>query len=408
MLTERKRISTTLDPISNAAEKDEEWSLRDVVFVEDARSSPTGRVLKVDGAYAAVKFGGKDTSDEANLLQDCRLMRKDDLQVVKPNQQSRQPDCVQRTPRRVPLPDNTWEILTLAVDAQGIHTIIRQGTRLSYVVYNLNSGRVEQDSPFPTNTNAFMGLYPNEIALTSASSESESVLILRDGNCTIYPLSKDCIEAVREPQWLDLPPVRCLGAGTLALSTGTQLKNRAALVVLALDTQILISKVLRCDIDGVRQVLAQTEMDALDLILTERCDGNRNVFHACVTMCGPNSNKIEDNSGDSVPGGGAVPTSNLVTDEPIPTLSWPPDNFDPTSGDEDSLMGGLSKGAGTSGVSGQGDRSTSSSAAHMSSSQIPVIVSDPIERRQNAMVALKLMCDAPVLQPYLREMLSAK
>lgn len=52
-----------------------------------------GRVLKVDGAYAAVKFpnpspkeGGKDskettTDDTLTLLQDCRLLRKDELQV---------------------------------------------------------------------------------------------------------------------------------------------------------------------------------------------------------------------------------------------------------------------------------------------------------------------------------------
>lgn len=52
-----------------------------------------GRVLKVDGAYAAVKFptsskeSVKDSkenfSDDTtiSLLQDCRLLRKDDLQV---------------------------------------------------------------------------------------------------------------------------------------------------------------------------------------------------------------------------------------------------------------------------------------------------------------------------------------
>jgi hypothetical protein len=28
-----------------------------------------------------------------------------------------------------------------------------------------------------------------------------------------------------------------------------------------------------------------------------------------------------------------------LADEAIPTLSWPPETFDPTSGDEDSLMG---------------------------------------------------------------------
>lgn len=55
-----------------------------------------GRVLKVDGAYAAVRFPtskenvAKDKENNANsggddivsLLQDCRLMRKDDLQVM--------------------------------------------------------------------------------------------------------------------------------------------------------------------------------------------------------------------------------------------------------------------------------------------------------------------------------------
>ena len=59
---------------------------------------PIGRVLKVDGAYAAVRFpsnkdySGKEakdlvvsansgSEDPASLLQDCRLLRKDELQV---------------------------------------------------------------------------------------------------------------------------------------------------------------------------------------------------------------------------------------------------------------------------------------------------------------------------------------
>lgn len=53
-----------------------------------------GRVLKVDGAFAAVRFPNKEgfkekdqpvsasnNDDIITLLQDCRLMRKDDLQV---------------------------------------------------------------------------------------------------------------------------------------------------------------------------------------------------------------------------------------------------------------------------------------------------------------------------------------
>lgn len=67
--------------------KDEEaWQLRDVIFLEDTRTVPVGRVLKVDGAYAAVRFPTSHTRDRDNkdvddILQDCRLMKKDDLQV---------------------------------------------------------------------------------------------------------------------------------------------------------------------------------------------------------------------------------------------------------------------------------------------------------------------------------------
>lgn len=77
---------TTSDS-SNEHKKDEEkWQLREVIFVEDVRSVPTGRVLKVDGHYAAVRFPSthtreRDSKDVDDILQDCRLMRKDELQV---------------------------------------------------------------------------------------------------------------------------------------------------------------------------------------------------------------------------------------------------------------------------------------------------------------------------------------
>lgn len=88
-----KRVTVKGDEIEKKDE--EEWPLRDVIFVEDVKSVPVGRVLKVDGAYAAVKFTNstgpaKDSTkdikevssdDTINLLQDCRLLRKDDLQV---------------------------------------------------------------------------------------------------------------------------------------------------------------------------------------------------------------------------------------------------------------------------------------------------------------------------------------
>lgn len=88
------------------------------------------------------------------------------------------------------------------------------------------------------------------------------MLLLRDGNSTLYPLAKDCADSIRDPQSLDLPPVKCLTAGTLALAgTAHNMKNQAAVIVFAVEQQLLMSKILKCDVEGVRQVLAQLEMD---------------------------------------------------------------------------------------------------------------------------------------------------
>ncbi|KAJ8960750.1 hypothetical protein NQ318_020043 [Aromia moschata] len=387
---------TCSDPSNDQRKDEEEWLLRDVIFVEDVRSVPTGRVLKVDGAYAAVRFPSthprdRDAKDADDILQDCRLMRKDDLQVIKSSSNSRVPDCFQRTPRRVQISENGGQILTIAVDGQGIHAIVRNGSKLSYVIYNISSGRIEQDNPFPSDTAAFMGLYPSHINLTCAGESTETVLILRDGNNTIYPLAKDCADAIRDPQFLDLPPIKCLAASTLALSgTGLNMKNQVAIVVFTLEQQILMPKILRCDIDGVRQILGQldSEVKSLNLmvpaILNERCDGNRNIFHAVVNMCTPTSNKDTDNDQHS-----------FVQEEPIPTPSWPPESFDVASGDEDSLMS-LGSSAANKG------NSNGNSAPNN-------LVVDPAERRTNAMQILHaLLYDSSALEPHLIELLCSK
>ncbi|CAG9834089.1 unnamed protein product [Diabrotica balteata] len=391
----QKRTVVANSELGNDQKKDEEeWLLRDVVFVEDVRSVPTGRVLKVDGAYAAVRFPSahtRDSKDVDEILQDCRLMRKDDLQVIKSSSNSRVPDCFQRTPRRIQIPENGGQILTVAVDGQGIHAIVRNGPKLSYVIYNISSGRVEQDNQFPSETAAFMGLYPSYINLTCAGESAESILILRDGNNTIYPLAKDCADAIRDPQFLDLPPVKCLTTGTLALSgTGNNLKNQVAIVVFALEQQLLMPKILRCDLDGVRQVLAQLDSDfkshniTTKSFLNERCDGNRNIFHAVVNMCTPTSNKDPETE---------QPT--FVQEEQIPGPTWPPESFDVTSGDEDSIMS-LGSSAANKGTNNPNPPSNN-------------MVIDPVERRSNAMQILHaLLYDSSVMEPHLIEMLCAK
>lgn len=65
------------------------------------------------------QFGASTEDPVCSLLQECRLMRKDELLVVKSGNTPRVPDCFQRSPRKVNIAD-TSSILTMAVDGQGI------------------------------------------------------------------------------------------------------------------------------------------------------------------------------------------------------------------------------------------------------------------------------------------------
>lgn len=325
-VTSHKRAKRNAPKEESDPKKDEEqWMLKDVVFVEDTRSIPIGRIVKVDGLYAAVRFPSisstDPTKDDTDAWIDCRLMKKDDLQLVKSATTSRIPDCFQKTPRRIVFQvtpsasSSTMEIqqnqlLTLAVDNKGIHAILRTGAKLHYCLHNMNTGRLEYDSAFPTDTNAFLGLSQSNISLTCANETADSVLLLRDGNSTIYPLVRDCLEAIRDPHWFDLQPIRCLAATTLTLnSVAANLKSQIAIVAMVPETQFLMQRILRCDYKGFRNVLGQLEVNAdaktqIASITNERCDGNRNIIHACVAMCSPTSNKDDDGTSAS-----NIPTS---------------------------------------------------------------------------------------------------
>lgn len=136
---------------------EEEWPLKEVVFLEDVKSVPLGRVLKVDGAYAAVRFptvskDGKEAApssadDWTALLQDCRLVRKDDLVAVKWGAGGaagpRGPDCLQRSPRKIALPAEV-QVVTIAVSILFI-IIIRDKGRPRARGFTSFSAALEQD-----------------------------------------------------------------------------------------------------------------------------------------------------------------------------------------------------------------------------------------------------------------------
>lgn len=163
-------------------------------------------------------------------------------------------------------------------------------------MYNLSTGRYVQDCYIPSDISSFLGLQPQNINLTSAgevcrfgrmifSSEQnilytrkswkkkillifytfqniECSMILRDGNNTIYPIAKDCADAIRDPNWLDLVPVNCIGAATIPIPIcSNNLKNQVAVIALAFDHLLLMPRILRCDYESVKQVFCNLEQD---------------------------------------------------------------------------------------------------------------------------------------------------
>ena len=115
--------------------------------------------------------------------------------------------------------------------------------------------------PIPLNfsllhvSNCFvLGLNPGANIQFLNTGESEFVSVLLDGNRTVYPLVKDSTptsESLKDPHWLDLPPMAALGLGTHALPhVGSGKKNEVAVIVFSFVPQTLMPKILQCDIDG--------------------------------------------------------------------------------------------------------------------------------------------------------------
>ena len=51
--------------------------------------------------------------------------------------------------------------------------IARSGVKLRYMIYNLSTGKVEHDSHFPTDAQAFMGCHRSDISLHNTGEVSK-------------------------------------------------------------------------------------------------------------------------------------------------------------------------------------------------------------------------------------------
>jgi len=65
---------------------------------------------------------------------------------------------------------------------------------------------------------------------------------------------------MREPQWLDLGPVRCMGIGSYTV-TSPHVKAVAAIIVLDVEQQVLMSRILKPNLDAVKCLIQQLQLE---------------------------------------------------------------------------------------------------------------------------------------------------
>ncbi|KAL5969583.1 E3 ubiquitin-protein ligase UBR5 [Taenia solium] len=300
----------TSKPITSKPQYDEEiedWCLSEVVFVEDGRTQPVGVLLKIDGTIAAVKFlkeqdraclaarcpsapvclfinhitkttpalqkpfvappAASSSSSASSLvsphdpmawLNDCRLLKKDDLMQVKQTVggglSQRVPDFVQPTPRHIlmnflttksnSLPTNISKkrIFALVPENSRLHAIVGRAEpetaigsgeeqrmrHLEYHVFTLN-GKTVSSRRLPALSKPTGGLDDAIEANGAKSSYSdimltcpaERPLLLRDNAGVVFPFlppSRPGQESWVFPPWLDLPAVQCAALSWISAS----------------------------------------------------------------------------------------------------------------------------------------------------------------------------------------------
>lgn len=301
-LTKQTTKPTTLKPQHD--EEIEDWCLSEVIFVEDGRTQPVGVLLKIDGTIAAVKFLKEQdraclaarcpsapvclfinhitktahtlqksfvappTTSSPSLvaphdpmawLNDCRLLKKDDLMQVKQSVggglSQRVPDFVQATPRHISMnflttksnsmPSNISKkrIFALAPENSRLHAIVgrveteiaigsgedQRMRHLEYHVFTLN-GKTVSSRRLPALSKS-TGAPDNAIDTDGAKSSlysdimltcpAERPLLLRDSAGVVFPFlppSRPGQESWVFPPWLDLPAVQCAALSWISAS----------------------------------------------------------------------------------------------------------------------------------------------------------------------------------------------
>jgi E3 ubiquitin-protein ligase EDD1 len=246
---------------------------------------------------------------------------------------------------------------------------------------------------------SFLGGNINSIRLNSLDIPR----IIIDGNQLIYPLiSNQDNTNFKDPQWKNLLGINYFSQGLIPLRN----KNHLILNIMQIQKGILIPHILRYDIDKIRLILNDIEInkkyDLLKLILNERLDGYRNIFHACIHISIPLTNKeyIINDERISFPIDLLQSQTNIDHNyEQWPSSNESTDAQPPSSPTTTNFSRSLS--TGTTSKIHTSTRSNSNHFSVWSSCKY-----DEREKRIRSIKILRLLLDYPLFQEHLYSLLS--
>ncbi|VDN04928.1 unnamed protein product [Thelazia callipaeda] len=315
-----------------SAYREAAWALSEVVFIHKGSSQDTAIVKivsfpnfipgLVDGAYCGVLYKPVSSSceDQAQGSIDfgkIRLMRKDDLVVVTPNNKT--PGCpenFQKSLQRIKLPSSISmkKTFSLAVDDSGLQLLAEKRGRFHLVRISV-FGKIQSDHVLPVNTSAMSNA--GTILPRIENCGEELLMVISDSNGSIIPMVRDSAGVFREPIYCAIPNLHHFAVGlkiledcdvvgsedTGVLRSGVCTGLLVTLVAPSPSTTrpripSLLQTILYCDLQGVDLVLDALSKEAdQDVVRTEilvaRADGNRTIFHAAVMNSFAVTNKDE-------------------------------------------------------------------------------------------------------------------
>ncbi len=123
--------------------------------------------------------------------------------------------------------------------------------------------------------------------------------MLLDGNGCLYPLCKDDAGQMREPQALNMLPMKTAAMGVHHVREGSPSVHRVLLTAFVSKPSPTMTAVLQCNQQQMEVRLAEYENNPEKegpLFVAERCDGNRNILHALVSIGKPTANSQNSQS----------------------------------------------------------------------------------------------------------------